>query len=271
MEGDAFHDEQQYQEALDEWDFVEAQGGKQLATLQSGDSYSRVLSQRLITDFIQIVEGPRCAAILEANELSLFSKIRRYIFGPPLLEKRCREKLASILSLTKLSLGALPEETQYEVLATLYENLTTEPCPRRYGSHWQKIGFQGNDPATDLRGVGVFGLWLLLRLSEDSVVKKSFSQSCTKSPDSYPFCTCMMTLCKATMTLAKEGALNKYIEEKTIEDVTYHVFRQIFISFECEYSKSEEKGVLAAGEISRKIDKNPKKYVRISSILVSPV
>ena len=41
MEGDAFHDEQQYQEALDEWDFVEAQGGKQLATLQSGDSYSR--------------------------------------------------------------------------------------------------------------------------------------------------------------------------------------------------------------------------------------
>ena len=73
------------------------------------------------------------------------------------------------------------------------------------------------------------------------------------------------------MTLAKEGALNKYIEEKTIEDVTYHVFRQIFISFECEYSKSEEKGVLAAGEISRKIDKNPKKYVRISSIVVSPV
>ncbi len=30
-------------------------------------------------------------------------------------------------------------------------------CPR-YGQHWETIGFQGNDPATDLRGVGLWGL-----------------------------------------------------------------------------------------------------------------
>ena len=28
----------------------------------------------------------------------------------------------------------------------------------RYGSHWERIGFQGNDPSTDLRGVGLLGL-----------------------------------------------------------------------------------------------------------------
>ena len=31
-------------------------------------------------------------------------------------------------------------------------------CFSRYGSHWERIGFQGTDPSTDLRGVGLLGL-----------------------------------------------------------------------------------------------------------------
>jgi len=44
-------------------------------------------------------------------------------------------------------------------LQTLFKLLTAgnSDCPR-YGSHWERIGFQGNDPATDLRGVGLLGL-----------------------------------------------------------------------------------------------------------------
>lgn len=45
------------------------------------------------------------------------------------------------------------------ILRTLYRQLTGSKldCPR-YGHHWEDIGFQGNDPSTDLRGVGVLGL-----------------------------------------------------------------------------------------------------------------
>ena len=41
----------------------------------------------------------------------------------------------------------------FDVLLSLYKLLTGSKldCPR-YGSHWEQIGFQGNDPATDLRG-----------------------------------------------------------------------------------------------------------------------
>lgn len=34
----------------------------------------------------------------------------------------------------------------------------------RYGHHWGDVGFQGDDPATDLRGVGMLGLLQLLYL-----------------------------------------------------------------------------------------------------------
>ncbi|KXS10112.1 hypothetical protein M427DRAFT_104377, partial [Gonapodya prolifera JEL478] len=34
----------------------------------------------------------------------------------------------------------------------------TEPPPERYGDHWVTVGFQGKDPATDFRGMGVLAL-----------------------------------------------------------------------------------------------------------------
>lgn len=36
----------------------------------------------------------------------------------------------------------------------------------RFGSHWEALGFQGQDPATDLRGGGILGLLQLLAVFE---------------------------------------------------------------------------------------------------------
>jgi ELMO domain-containing protein len=38
--------------------------------------------------------------------------------------------------------------------------------PPRVGAHWQTLGFQGSDPATDFRGMGVLGLHCLVHLAE---------------------------------------------------------------------------------------------------------
>ena len=47
----------------------------------------------------------------------------------------------------------------YHVLLTLFKQLTGNKVDMpRYGSHWEQIGFQGTDPATDLRGIGFLGL-----------------------------------------------------------------------------------------------------------------
>jgi hypothetical protein len=38
--------------------------------------------------------------------------------------------------------------------------------PRRIGSHWEDVGFQGNDPSTDMRGAGVWALIQLLHFAQ---------------------------------------------------------------------------------------------------------
>jgi hypothetical protein len=43
----------------------------------------------------------------------------------------------------------------------------SQPVPR-FGQHWGAVGFQGDDPATDLRGVGMLGLLQLLYLPHHS-------------------------------------------------------------------------------------------------------
>jgi hypothetical protein len=45
------------------------------------------------------------------------------------------------------------------MVQSIYRELTGDKhaCPRT-GAHWDVVGFQGNDPATDLRGAGLFGL-----------------------------------------------------------------------------------------------------------------
>ena len=59
-------------------------------------------------------------------------------------------------------LDELPEKDQLLILSQVYRNFLQEEVNERIGEHWQVIGFQGSDPATDLRGVGIFGLFLLL-------------------------------------------------------------------------------------------------------------
>lgn len=45
------------------------------------------------------------------------------------------------------------------VLLQLWSSLKPDfPLKSRIGQHWGEIGFQGDDPATDFRGMGLLGL-----------------------------------------------------------------------------------------------------------------
>ncbi len=66
-------------------------------------------------------------------------------------------------------LAKMPLDTttaEHEILIkTIYFRLTKKQA-KRTGAHWVDIGFQGTDPATDLRTNGMFGLLQMLYLVE---------------------------------------------------------------------------------------------------------
>ena len=43
------------------------------------------------------------------------------------------------------------------ILKTIYKRLLDTKDCKQVGSHWQDIGFQRTDPATDIRGAGMLG------------------------------------------------------------------------------------------------------------------
>ena len=44
-----------------------------------------------------------------------------------------------------------------QLLKEVWEGITHKKF-LRYGEHWNEIGFQGRDPATDLRSAGILSL-----------------------------------------------------------------------------------------------------------------
>jgi hypothetical protein len=81
---------------------------------------------------------------------------KKLILNNELLEERIL-----IFSIAKISLN-YNDEFHQRIITTIYKTLTGELECQLFGDHWIKIGFQGSDPRTDLRGVGIFGLMQFL-------------------------------------------------------------------------------------------------------------
>jgi hypothetical protein len=89
---------------------------------------------------------------------SFFSSIISFFFDTKLRPKALENEKETFFAIAKIPLNN-ENSLHQQMLLTLYSTLlkTNLECPR-FGPHWESIGFQGNDPATDLRGVGMLGL-----------------------------------------------------------------------------------------------------------------
>merc|ERR1719458_2281288 len=93
------------------------------------------------------------------------------------------------------SLAPLDNDCNLHVgmLRTVYRQLTgSRVDPPRYGGHWEEIGFQGTDPATDLRGVGLLGLIqaTYLTTSPELIPFARSALALARNPDHYQLWLC---------------------------------------------------------------------------------
>jgi ELMO domain-containing protein len=109
------------------------------------------------------------------NTILLVKKINpKYHPGFPTSFGRCVEaiygykRLVSIVEELRVEPYSSENEEHEKKLMALWHNLMPEvKLEARITKQWQEIGFQGDDPATDFRGMGLLGLLNLLYFARE--------------------------------------------------------------------------------------------------------
>lgn len=104
------------------------------------------------------------------------------------------------------------QQIHLSMLRSIYRQLTGSKvdCPR-YGHHWEDIGFQGNDPSTDLRGVGILGLInaLYLVVTEETIPfsKQVYALSLKESQE-FPLMVLSLNVTRICLHILRDGLLD---------------------------------------------------------------
>lgn len=147
-----------------------------------------------------------------------FRKLFSCLLGPPTLPPHLRQT-QKLVQATAFIAFSNQEPVHLSMLRTLYRQLTgsTLDCPR-YGAHWEDIGFQGSDPSTDLRGVGLLGLVQALYLvitPEMFPFARDVYQLSRKDSQEFPLMVLSLNITRITLHVLRDGLLNRYL---TLED-----------------------------------------------------
>jgi len=151
------------------------------------------------------------------------SGVRKFfscLLGRPSLPPHLRQSVRLVQATALISFSN-EEVIHLAMLRTIYRQLTstTLDCPR-YGAHWEEIGFQGSDPSTDLRGVGILGLVQALFLVMTPEILP-FSQDLYKlsrqEGQEFPLLVLSLNMTRITLQVVRDGILNRQLAAE--EDV----------------------------------------------------
>lgn len=148
------------------------------------------------------------------------------------------EERLTIVALTKVKYSE-NNPTHWEMLVSIYKHIVDDWNSRtevkRFGNHWETIGFQGDDPATDLRGVGIFGMCQLLFLFSNGLSPQMTSQLRELSNDTvqgFPLAVVGLTWTQIIVERLKKGKLNGLaIKENSFISVVNGIYRGCFLVF----------------------------------------
>ncbi|XP_021113896.1 ELMO domain-containing protein 3 isoform X3 [Heterocephalus glaber] len=149
--------------------------------------------------------------------------LRHCLFGPPKLHQGLREERDLILTIAQCGLDS-QDPVHGRVLQTIYRKLTGSrfDCAL-HGDHWEDLGFQGANPATDLRGAGFLALLHLLYLVMDSktllLAQEIFCLS-RHHIQQFPFCLMSVNITRMAIQALREECLSR-TQQKTISDASF--------------------------------------------------
>lgn len=123
----------------------------------------------------------------------------------------------------------------YTIFAKLTGNVTSGL--KRFGQHWEEIGFQGSDPSTDFRGVGILGLFQLtffVVTPNICLLSKEIYDLSMDNVQHYPFAITSMNITQIALQMLRDGLLNNLINQS---DSVLTIFNQIYFGTFLQFHK----------------------------------
>lgn len=167
-----------------------------------------------------------------------------------------------LISLSRRSFNH-EDSTHIQMLLTLFNSLTGGlHCPSVIGTHWDIIGFQGTDPATDFRGVGMLGLLqpMSLSLSKSSASFMLEVISLSHSPSQgFPFMVLSLNVTQIVLVSLRDGYIDRLMKDRGIVlqlvntcygAVLYHIY---------DHWKKENLTLVDSGLLLKKAETNFRK------------
>uniref|UniRef100_A0A9L0IVT6 ELMO domain-containing protein n=1 Tax=Equus asinus TaxID=9793 RepID=A0A9L0IVT6_EQUAS len=198
--------------AQEEWeavDNIQPETGSQASSDQPGQliSFSEALQHFQTVDLSSFKK--RIQPTIRRTGLAA---LRHCLFGPPKLHQGLREERDLVLTIAQCGLDS-QDPVHGRVLQTIYKKLTGSrfDCAL-HGDHWEDLGFQGANPATDLRGAGFLALLHLLYLVMDSktlLMAQEIFRLSRHHIQQFPFCLMSINITRIAIQALREECLSR--------------------------------------------------------------
>lgn len=161
------------------------------------------------------------------------------------------------------------ENKEHEtLLEKFWLSVMEEPISERYSKDWGDIGFQGTNPATDFRGMGILSLKNLIFLMENykDIGLKIYGLS--KHPDYwFPFAVAGINMTSVSFELLRDSSLKGYFyNQEDLPDyslVTYQkVFVEIFYEFIMYWINSEPSSIMLFNQVKDEFKEKVRSQLR---------
>lgn len=136
-----------------------------------------------------------------------------------------------------------------------------DPLDARITKQWQDIGFQGDDPKTDFRGMGILGLKNLVYFAQEYPSAATHVLSHSMHPRyGYAFAIVGINLTSMALRLLKNGSAKTHVynSSKTLPSIrAFHQFYcYLFYEFDGFWIESKPSNIMEFSAIQEKFENN---------------
>ncbi|XP_069845219.1 ELMO domain-containing protein 3-like isoform X2 [Dipodomys merriami] len=206
-----------------------------------------------------------------------FAALRHCLFGPPKLHQGLREERDLVLTIAQCGLDS-QDPMHGRVLQTIYKKLTGSKFDcALHGDHWEDLGFQGANPATDLRGAGFLALLHLLYLVMDSKTLPMALEILRLSRHhiQFPFCLMSVNITRIAIQALREECLSRECNrQQKVIPVVNSFYAATFLRL-AHVWRTQKKTISDSGFVLKDLEalakKSPRRLLRTLEIYLARV